>query len=195
MYVPIDNIHFLIKLQGPWDGSSIPTVEMPFPRRQEAKLLTEVNMYRERLPKCLFIVWRMSDSEFGGKEIIYPWSLSGSLKSFPDFFGEGSLLWWAVGKSTPGRPAGLSHSRLHLEHSREVQAVPAWWPGPKLCGKEYSSAQTFQLLLKPNGTSLSPGPHPLPLSVCCFAIATKSPSFMFPLLASLQSAPSPTPLL
>lgn len=139
MYVSIDNIHFLIKLQGPWDGSSIPIVEMPFPRRQEAKLLTEVNMYRERLPKCLFIVWRMTDSEFGGKEIIYPSSLSGSLKSFPDFFGEGSLLWWAVGKSTPGRPAGLSHSRLHLEHSREVQAVPAGGLAPSFVAR--STAQ------------------------------------------------------
>lgn len=186
---------FSVKRRGPWGGSSVLTVGIQSRRGQEAKLLMEVDLCRERLSKCLLIIWRMSDSEFWGKEITYPSILYWLVEEFSRF------LWG-------GLPSVASSREIHTWEAclpfpllsscwafQRGTGSSCWWPGPELCGKEYSSAQTFQSLLKPNGTSLSPGPHPLPPSVCCFSIATKYPSFMFPLLAPLQSAPSPTPLL
>lgn len=101
------------------------------------------------------------------------------MKNFPNFFGEASILWPAVGKSAPGRLVGLFHPCLHPEHSREVQAVPASGLAPSSVGRSTAKLR-HSSLLKPNGTSLSPGPHPLPLSVCCFSMATKYPFFMSP---------------
>lgn len=126
---------------------------------------------------------------FWGKKYVDQVSF-GSLRSFPNFFwkahsvaGDRKTHTWEACLSFPC----LSSSWAFLRGT----GSPCWWPGPRLCGEECSYTQTFQLLLKPNGTLLNPGPHPLFWVFAGVAMATKCPPFMFPLP---NSAPSSTPL-
>lgn len=175
-----------------WDPGPCPQWEHHFGREgQAAKEKTAVNFCREELSECLLIPWRMRASEFLGKKIICRSSLFWLFAEFSKFLLEGPHS-VAGDRKTHTWEACLSFPCLSSSWAfLRGTGSPCWWPGPRLCGEECSYPQTFHLLLKPNGTLLNPGPHPLFWVFAGIAMATKCPPFMFP---PPNSAPSSTPL-
>lgn len=109
--------------------------------------------------------------------------------------GRPSLLWPAVGKSTPGRHACLSTPAFILsipERYRQFLLV-AWpqalWEGVQLSSDIPVAAQTQWHFIK----SFAPPSS----SKCLLLFHSNQIPFLYvpPFFASLQSAPSPTPLL
>lgn len=111
--------------------------------------------------KCQLIPKRMSGSKFCGKNnnlwikcVLAPGGL------FPASPGRPRVCGWGQENPHLGGPLVFSEPAfIPTIPRRSRQPLRAAWPG--LRGAECSSTQTFQLPLKPTGTSLNPGPHPL----------------------------------